>query len=259
MPAEEIKSTTESISEGRNRLKAKTALSIATIGWLLIGFSLNTILFNSFPLKLATPEWQLNFIAALLSSSPSLLIGATLIPLALILNQTERILQNWNRTIGRTASWFAILLILIAPLQFFIGSRALKNQSETTSEAISKLKTIVKVIGGLNSEDELRAYVASLPDAPRLPDKFDAAFPVIKQRAIENIEAQINTANENSKLQTSQGTQIFLKEAIRNSAQAVLLAAAFSALANLNSKTKNPLTRFFAIFLKGTPKTSKTE
>ncbi|MEI6616640.1 MAG: hypothetical protein WCL59_08695, partial [Cyanobium sp. ELA507] len=80
----------DSDSAGRNRLKAKTALTIATIGWLMIGFSLNTIIFNSFPLRLATPEWQLNLIASLLSSSTFLLIGATLITLALVFNPEER-------------------------------------------------------------------------------------------------------------------------------------------------------------------------
>jgi hypothetical protein len=250
MPAaEEMELIQEPGFEGRSRLKAKTAVTTAIIGWLLIGFSLNAIIFNSFPVKIATPEWQLSLIAALISSSTSLLIGATLVALALALNPREKILQDWNLTVCRAASWLALVLVLITPLQFFIGSRALKNQSNTTYEAIFKLKSIAKGIGALKSEDELRAYVATLPNAPILPAKFDAPFPVIQQRAIDNIKAQINGATENVEIQKSQAIQTFLKEAIRNTSQAILMAAAFSSLAGLSSKSKNAVTKFFENFL----------
>jgi len=72
---------------------------------------------------------------------------------------------------------------------------------------------------------------------------------VIKKRAIENITAQINTAQNNLETQKSQALQVFLKEAIRNTAQAILMAAAFSALANLSSGTNNVVTRFFCSLL----------
>ena len=242
---EELHLIHESDSEGRSRLKAKAAVAISMIGWLLIGFSLNAIIFNSFPVKLATSEWQLNLIAALISSSPSLLIGGTLIALALVFNPEAQILKDWNLIIARTASWLAVLLVLIIPLQFYQGSRALKNQTNSTYEAINKLKSISKGISRLNSEADLRLYVASLPNAPRLPAKFDAAFPVIKQRAIENIQAQINAATENLELQKSQAIQVFLNEAIRNTAQLILMAAAFSALAGLHSRSTNAIARFF--------------
>ena len=249
MRAEDIELLSEAGSEGRILRNVKATLAIAAIGWLIIGFTLNTLIFNSFPVKLATPEWQLNLIAGLLSSSTTLLIGATLVALALALNPREKTLQAWNLTVCRFASWLVIFLVLIIPLQFFIGSRVLKNQSNAVFEGISKLKTISKEIGTLKTENELRAYIASLPDAPRLPAKFDSAFPVIKQRAIENIQAQINATEENANIQKSKSTQTFLKEAIRNTAQAILLATAFSALAGLSSRSSNAVTKFFEIFL----------
>jgi hypothetical protein len=250
MPAvEELHLVHESESEGRSRLKAKTALVISIIGWLLIGFSLNAIIFNSFPIKLATSEWQLNLIAALISSSPSLLMGATLIALALMFNPEAQILKDWNLIVARAASWLAVVLVLVIPLQFYQGSRALKNQTNSAYEAINKLRSISKGISGLNSEAELRLFVASLPSAPRLPAKFDAAFPVIKQRAIENIQAQINAATENLELQKTQAIQVFLKEAIRNTAQLILMATALSALAGLHSRSTNAITRFFQCLL----------
>jgi len=245
MPTKDIELGTDLGIEGPSRSTAKTALAMATIGWLMIGFSLNSIIFNAFPLKLALPEWQLGLIAALLSSSMFLLIGATLITLAPLFSPHEKILQDWNVTVCRAASWLALLLVLITPLQFFVGARALNNQFKTTNQAISRLKSIAKGLSGLNSENELRAFVASLPNAPRLPAKFDAAFPVVKQRSIANIQAQINAATENIDRQKSEGTQIFLREAIRNTAQAILMAAAFSTLAALSSRSTNAVTRFF--------------
>ena len=72
---------------------------------------------------------------------------------------------------------------------------------------------------------------------------------MIKERAIENIKAQINAAQNSIEIQKSQALQVFLKEAIRNTAQAILMAAAFSALANLSSSTNNAVTRFFCSLL----------
>jgi hypothetical protein len=246
MPAvEELDLIYESDSERRSRLNGKTAVTIAMIGWLLIAFNLNAIIFSSFPLKLATPEWQLNLIAALITASPSLLIGATLVALALVFDHSAQILKDWNLTVARAASWFAVVLVLLIPLQFFLGYRVLKNRTNSSTEAINKLKTIVKGISAVNSEAELRAYVASLPNAPALPAKFDAAFPVIKERAIDNIKAQINAGSENTALQQSESLQVFLKEAIRNTSLAILMAAAFSALAALHSRSTNAMTSFF--------------
>jgi hypothetical protein len=247
--AEEMHSIHESGSERGSRLRAKTAETIALIGWLLIAFSLNAIIFSSFPLKIATPEWQLNLIGALISSSPTLLVGATLVILSLVFDPKAQTLKDWNLTVARAASWFAILLVLIIPLQFYLGSRVLKNRTNSSIEAINKLKSIVRGISAVNSEAELRFYVASLPNAPALPAKFDDAFPVIKQRAIANIQAQINAGSENSELQKSESLQIFLKEAIRNTAQSILMAAAFTALAALNPRATNAITRLFAKLL----------
>ena len=246
MPAdEELEFINESDSEGRSRIKTKISIAIALVGWLLIGFNINSIIFSSFPLKLAQPEWQLDFIATLLSTSTSLLFSATLIILSQGLNSREKILKDWGRTVTRLASLFAVVLVLSIPFQFYIGSRALKNQTIRTYETINKLKAMLKGISAVNSELDFRLYLGSLPNPPRLPAKFDDAFPVIKKRAIDNMQSQINTASENIKSQKSQALQIFLKEAIRNTAQAILMAAAFSVLAGLNQKSENVVTKLF--------------
>jgi hypothetical protein len=235
----------ESKSDERIRIiKSKFPLSLALLGWLIIGSALNSIIFASFPLRLATAEWQLNLIGSILSSSYTLLVGAALIIIAKLFNTQEKTLQNWQAMVCRLASWFAVLLVLITPLQFYVGSKALNNQSIPAAEAINKLKSFLNGVSSVNSETELRAFVTSQPNPPPLPDKFNAAFPVVKQRAIEKIKAQINAATNNAQIQKSQNLQLFLKEAIRNVAQAILMAVAFSTLASLSPKSTNQVTRF---------------
>ena len=246
---EEMQSLAESDSDRRRRISTKYSFTLGLLGWLIIGSALNGIIFASFPLRLATVEWQLNLIGSLLSACFSLLVGATLIIVAQLFNTKEKTLQKWQVMVSRLAALLAILLVLIIPLQFFLGSRALRQQTIPASEAINKLKGIVNQISAVNSEPELRAYVASLPNPPTLPAKFDAAFPVIKQRAIANINAQINAATNNVETQKAQALQLFLKEAVRNTSQAILMATAFSILANLSGKTTNAVTRLLYSFV----------
>jgi hypothetical protein len=143
------------------------------------------------------------------------LIGATLIIITQLFNTQERILRKWQILISRLAALFTILLLLIIPLQFALGSRALRQQSIPVTQEINKLKGVVDKISGMNSEPELRAFLASLPDTPALPDKFNAPFPVIKKRSIDNLKASINLATNNADLQKTQRIKTFLKEAAK--------------------------------------------
>jgi hypothetical protein len=241
---EELQSLSESDVDRRRRISTKYSLTLGLLGWLIIGFTLNGIIFASFPLRLATVEWQLNLIGSLLSACLSLLAGCALIIIAQLFNTKDKILQKWQLIVSRLAALFAVLLLVIIPLQFYLGSLALKSQSIPAAETIKQLNRIVTGLNAVNSESELRAYVASLPNSPTLPSKFDAPFPVIKQRAIDNINAQINATTNNFDTQKSKALQTFLKEAVRNTSQAILMATAFSILANLSGSATNAITRF---------------
>jgi hypothetical protein len=241
---EELQSLSESDVDRRRRISTKYSLTLGLLGWLIIGFTLNGIIFASFPLRLATVEWQLNLIGSLLSACLSLLAGCALIIIAQLFNTKDKILQKWQLIVSRLAALFAVLLLVIIPLQFYLGSLALKSQSIPAAETIKQLNGIVTGLNAVNSESELRAYVSSLPNSPTLPSKFDAPFPVIKQRAIDNINAQINATTNNFDTQKSKALQTFLKEAVRNTSQAILMATAFSILANLSGSATNAITRF---------------
>jgi hypothetical protein len=177
------------------------------------------------------------------------LVGISLIVFAQFLNLNDQTLQHWKLMAARLAALFAVLLVLIIPLQFFLGQRIFKQQTTSTAEAVDNLQKIARRISGLNSEEQLRVYVGSLPNPISLPAKFDAAFPVIKNRAIENIKAQINAINNNVQLQKTEAFQTFLKEAIRNVAHAILMATAFSIVANLAGGAGNLVTRFLTTIL----------
>ena len=259
---EEFERLAESDFVKRRNIRSKSSFALALLGWLIIGSALNSVIFASLPLKVAAVDWQLNLIGSLLSASFNFLIGATLIIITQLFNTKERILQNWQILVSRLAALFTILLLLFIPLQFALGSRALRQQSIPITQEINKLKGVVDKISGMNSEPELRAFLTSLPNtpAPALPDKFNAPFPVIKKRAIDNLKASINLATNNADLQKTQRTKTFLKEAARNTAQAILMASAFSILANLNPRASNVFTRFLgSLMYSGNPIPSRQQ
>ena len=243
---EEFEQLAESDFVKRRNIRSKSSFALALLGWLIIGSALNSVIFAALPLKVAAVGWQLSLIGSLLSASFNFLIGATLIMITQLFNTQERILQKWQILVSRLAALFTILLLLIIPLQFALGTRALRQQSIPVAQEINKLKGVVDKISGMNSESELRSFLTSLPDTPALPNKFNAPFPVIKKRSIDNLKASINLATNNADLQKTQRTKTFLKEAARNTAQAILMASAFSILANLNPRATNVFTRFLA-------------
>ena len=235
----------DSDADRQKRLSSKSNFTIAVLGWIIIGSTLNSIIFSLFPIKLLQPEWQLSLVSTLLSSSIFLLIGAALVTIACLSNAEDVLLLRWQIAVCRMASLLSILLILVMPLQFFLGSSALNNLDKSQNKAISNLQGFSKGISDVNSEPQLRAYVASLPNPPALPAKFDVPFAAIKQRAITNIQAQINAALNNFEIQKKEAIQVFLKESIRNTAQAILMATAFAVLASLSASTRNAFTILF--------------
>jgi hypothetical protein len=133
---EKLNSTAESDSAQIRRVRSKSSFALALLGWLIIGSALNSVIFASLPLKVAAVDWQLNLIGSLLSASFNFLIGATLIIITQLFNTKERILQNWQILVSRLAALFTILLLLFIPLQFALGSRALRQQSIPITERL---------------------------------------------------------------------------------------------------------------------------
>lgn len=236
------------------RLYNSSSWWLALAGWALIGSALNSILFASLPLKLSQSVWQLQLISAILTFSGFLLVGSLLVCGALLLNTGSTILNERSNLLRRFAGWFAILLFLIVPVQIYSGIKALHETEATENEAINGLRKVIQGMKATSSEAELRTFVAGLPNRPQLPARFDAPFPVIKQRALTNINAQLNTAINQLDESRQQRWEKFIGEVARNSVQAILMALAFNGIAQSRSgKPTLPQTLFQRVRLGAPP------
>lgn len=246
---EDIHDLSQANSSKIPRLWIELSHVIAIAGWVVIASTINSMIFSALPVLLSSPEWQLSLIGTFLSSSVPLLIGSVLVCLGSALNHRDNRLKRWRNSITAFAAAFSIVLVVILPLQFYCGKRVLDRQAMQGLDEINQLKTITKGLRAVSSELELRSFVASLPNAPELPAKFDLPLPVLKAKAIESVQSRINLQSNNLVARKSQALQAFLKEAVRNTAQLILMAAAFSSLASLSSRSMNLVTRFFSIFV----------
>lgn len=213
----------------------------ALVGWVLIGASLSSILFASLPVRLIDPAWQLLLISAILSNTGIILLGTLLVCGAALLNGNSDKLRQRSDLLRRSVGWFAVLLLVIIPFQFYVGYRANGVVQETENQSIQLIRKIIKGVTAANNEAELRSFVASLPSPPPVPEKFGAPFAVVKERLLNNFNSQINAANYQAGELRRQRLERFIAEASRNSVQAILMAIAFTGIAD----TSGPLLGLF--------------
>jgi hypothetical protein len=203
----------------------------ALVGWVLIGSALTGLLFSSLPVKLIDPAWQLRLISAILASTTFLLLGTLLVCSATFLNEKNQRLQKQAGLLRKSAGWFAVLLLIIIPSQFYAGHRANGAVQATENQSIQLIKRIIQGAQASNNEAELRSFLGSLPTPPPLPARFDAPFPEIKKRLINNFDSQLNAANFQAGELRRQRLEQFVGEAVRNSVLAILMAIGFSGIA----------------------------
>ena len=249
MHIEETENVIPTESSKISRLRIKFSHVIAIAGLIVVASTINSVIFSVLPVLLQSPEWQLSLIGTFLSSAIPLLIGSVLVCLGSALNHRDKRLENWRNFITAFAAVFSIVLVVILPLQYYCGKRVLDLQATQGLDEINQLNTIKKGLQAVSSEPELRSFVASLPNAPALPATFDLPLPALKAKAIESVQSRINLRSNNLEARKSLALQAFLKEAIRNTIQAILMAVAFSSLASLSPKSMNLVTRFFSRFL----------
>jgi hypothetical protein len=78
---------------------------------------------------------------------------------------------------------------------------------------------------------ELRSFLASLPTPPPVPARLNAPFPEIRQRLLTNFDSQLNAANYQAGELRRQRMERFIADASRNTVQALLMAIAFTGIA----------------------------
>ncbi len=219
------------------RQQKQLAVFAATAGWVLIGTALSAIVFASLPFQLLQPDFQLRLISGILSSCTALLLGSVLVCGAFVLDLDSDELYGRAQLVRTACRWFAILLIVIVPFQLLAGMRALGQVQAVESESLKQRRQVIQQLSIIQNEQDLRAYIASLPDRPQIPDRFDAPFPVIKKRALANLNEQYKITELNLKPVRAQRWERFLGEASRNSVQAILMAIGFWALRPTKKKS----------------------
>lgn len=198
------------------------------VGVALLG-SFLTGLINAAPLRLLDPGWQLNLISLLLGGGGTALIGALLICLARLFDQSDRQIQNRAQLVRNLATWVALGWLLLIPLQLFLGVRLINSQISNELGQIQGLESVAKAVRDANSEFELRQAMARVPNQPPLPP-LTVPLTVAKANLLAQFQKTINTAKNNQDLGSSNRLQIWLKEVFRNTLQSLMLALGFLAI-----------------------------
>jgi hypothetical protein len=214
----------------QTRLGKDGSLYLALGGWTVILAAVTPLIFAIFPLQLGQPVWQLNTISSLLGASTNILIGSLLISLARIFNPKDSQLKKNTAFIRKLAGLLAVLMLILIPFSLFSGYRAIKANEAASRISLKEWKKQLRAVQSLASEADIRSWAASLPEPPLLPAVFEAPFPVIKNRMIDNLTGKVNSL-QNQIEENFRGQWLrFLTEFTRNSIQALLMALAFSAL-----------------------------
>ena len=235
----------------KNRLKPLTARSLAVGGLALMAVSLNSLLFALVPLQLTSPDWLLKVINALLANSLQLLVGILMLLVARVFNGRDLKLAKRVAGIEAAARWWGILLLLSIPLQIYAGTTSIEQREASENTNVMQLRQMLEMIKTAKDESQLRQAAAGNPSLPNLPSlsmllrspnlpnlapKFEAPFPVAKERIIANLNSKLDAAlNEGLRLNPERW-QSFIADAIRNGIQASLLATAFLRITKYQNK-----------------------
>jgi hypothetical protein len=206
------------IKNSSNRAVISDILSYC--GIILFLSALSAILFSAFPLKITDPAWQLRVTAGILSSCLNILLSG------IIFLISEALSKRNDQTFAKYLKFinlFSLIVILIIPFQVYAGRNAINRQSEPLYKIVGDLKGYSRRIRASQNEAQLRIFLASIPEGPTLPDKFNQPYEVIKERVLVNLQAKVNRALNDIEEQKRNMTQSFIVECLRNSIQSILM------------------------------------
>ena len=121
-------------------------------------------------------------------------------------------------------------MLVTIPMSLFAGYKAIKGNEAASKIALKEWNKQLATAKSFSSEADLRNWSASLPEPLILPPVFSSPFPVVKQRLVDNLTGKVNSINNQIEANYRGQWLSFLKDLLRNSIQALLLALAFSAL-----------------------------
>jgi len=220
----------------RANLRKTWADGARYIHWVGIAFLASFLipLLNVVPPQFTEPAWQLNLISLITSGGMGALLGALLISVAHLFNLADRQIQNRALLVRTLASWVALGWLLLIPLQLFLGVRLINRQVGEELAQIQNVQRISRAVRNATTEDELRAALAKLPNTPQLP-RLTVPLEVGKANVLAQLQKDINAFENRQSQGSSNRWQTWMKEALRNSLQAFVLAAGFLAIAKNRS------------------------
>jgi len=234
---EESHQEEESGSQLERRKKSmvkQTAARVASYcAIILLASTTVSFSFSILPIKLVDSNWHLRVIAGALTSSPIILIAGLFLLIASVVDRQNRSHNQYMADYIRFTSVWSIFLLLLIPIQIFVGHKALNKQVEPIINIVADLKRYSTGIRATSNEAELRQYLSSIPNGPTLPERLSLPYETVKQRALTNLQAKINSANADIESRKSSSTQTFALEALRNSIQAILMFLAFNKINKL--------------------------
>lgn len=199
--------------------------------WVGIAFlgSFLVPLINAIPPKFTDTSWQLTLISLVISNGGLALLGALFICLAGIFNSADRQIQKRLLRVRSLASWIALGWLLLIPLQLFLGVRLINSQISTEIEQINTFERITRAVRNSNTESQLRAIVAQVPNTPPLP-RLTVPLEVAKANLLDRFQTIINTAKNKQQDRSSKRWQTWITQAIRNTLQCIVYVIGFLAI-----------------------------
>ncbi|MEB3316831.1 MAG: hypothetical protein VKO39_01620 [Cyanobacteriota bacterium] len=231
----ETVSEADLVKERRLKERADAARFTYWTGVTLIGVFIVPLI-NLAPVRVTEPVWQLNLITLLMSNGVWALIGAVLICLARVIHYNDRMIRSRALLLRNLASWVAIGWLLLIPLQVFLSVRLINNLGGREIGEIQNVQRVSRLVSSANTEGELRAAMAQMPNQPPLP-RLIVPLEVAKTNILSQMQRNINAAKNRQELRISERWQTWLKESLRNAAQCSLLALGFLALGKKRNLT----------------------
>ncbi|MFM1800398.1 MAG: hypothetical protein RLZZ117_2676 [Cyanobacteriota bacterium] len=216
------------LRERRWKERADAARFTFWIGVALIGAFLVPVV-NLVPISIRELSWQLNVISTLMSNGMWALLGALLICLSRVLNQTDRMIRNRALLVRNIASWVALGWLLLIPLQLFLSVRLINSLSAREIGEIQNVQRVSRQVSSATSENELRAAMARIPNQPPMP-RLTVPIEVAKTNLLSQLQSNLNAARNRQEQRASARWQTWLREAFRNTLQCGVLAVGFLAI-----------------------------
>ncbi len=215
--------------ERRWKERADAARFTFWTGVTLVFFSFLTLV-NMVPIRIKDGAWQLNLISTLMSNGIWALLGALLICLARVLNQSDRMIRNRALLVRNLSSWVALGWLLLIPLQLFISVRLINSYSAQELGEIQNVQRVSRQVSSATSEEELRAAMARIPNQPPMP-ALKVPVEAAKTNLLYQLQSILNAAKNRQEERSSTRWQNWLKDGFRNTTQCVILAFGFLSIA----------------------------